>query len=298
MTRTVSSTKISEAMRPSTMLTMRSATSRMRLSCVTSRIGAALAPRQLLEHRDDFTPRHFVERGGRLVCQDEPRPVDQGAGDRDALALSARQLGRLVVNAVRRVPAASASRWPFRRVPRACPGGVRATCGRSASAVNESNRLCAWKMKPMPRRTWVSSVSLSPRSSRPRSDQAALLDAAQPADERQQRALPGAGRPRHDHHLAGHQRDVVVLQNLFARLAGAEKVIHTAHLDRRLDPLGEGVEVADDDGGLGVVHQNTSAGSDWITRRIAIAPASRHIAIVATRTTSARPIVRRIRMPE
>ena len=44
----------------------------------------------------DVSDRLGVERGGRLVGQDERRAVDQGPGDRDPLPLAAREVGRRI----------------------------------------------------------------------------------------------------------------------------------------------------------------------------------------------------------
>ena len=67
---------------------------------------------QLGEHVDDRRLHRDVERGGDLVADEQLRLGDQRAGDRDALALAARQLVRVAVEARR-------SRAARARVPRA-----------------------------------------------------------------------------------------------------------------------------------------------------------------------------------
>ena len=56
---------------------------------------------ELVEDLHDLLAGPGVEVAGRLVGEDDRRAVDQGAGDGDALALSARELVRLVPHAVR-----------------------------------------------------------------------------------------------------------------------------------------------------------------------------------------------------
>jgi len=55
---------------------------------------------QLLEQGEDVGARARVEVARRLVGEDHRRPRDEGAGDRDALALTAGELRRVVVRAV------------------------------------------------------------------------------------------------------------------------------------------------------------------------------------------------------
>ena len=54
----------------------------------------------------------------------------------------------------------------------------------------------------------------------------AVLQCAEPADERENRCLPGPGRPAHDDEFAGHHFEVVVEENLRPRVALAEVVVH------------------------------------------------------------------------
>jgi hypothetical protein len=55
---------------------------------------------ELLKELHHLHRRILVERRGRLVGEQQPRPVDQRAGDGDALALPARQGTRHVVDAL------------------------------------------------------------------------------------------------------------------------------------------------------------------------------------------------------
>ena len=59
-----------------------------------------LLPRQAAEQVHDVPPRLLVQRGGRLVGEDDPRPRRQRTRDRDALFLSSRELARKVVRAL------------------------------------------------------------------------------------------------------------------------------------------------------------------------------------------------------
>ena len=55
---------------------------------------------QRLEHGEDLVAHALVEVAGRLVGQQHARALDDRAGDRDALLLTARQLARPVVGAI------------------------------------------------------------------------------------------------------------------------------------------------------------------------------------------------------
>ena len=61
----------------------------------------------------------------------------------------------------------------------------------------------------------------------------AFLQRAQPADEREKRRFTGAGRPAHDDEFAGHHFERVVEEDLRARVAGAEVVVHSADAEHR-----------------------------------------------------------------
>lgn len=60
--------------------------------------GPAVLASQLLEHGDSLTAGLLVQRGSRLVGQDQLGLVDQAAGDGDSLLLSAGQGVGLVVD--------------------------------------------------------------------------------------------------------------------------------------------------------------------------------------------------------
>ena len=96
----VSWTATSTLMWPSTMFTIRSATSRMRLSCVTMMIVHPSSRASLLEQRHHLAARVLVERRRRLVGEHQLRLMDQPAGDGDALLLPAGERLGLVVDAV------------------------------------------------------------------------------------------------------------------------------------------------------------------------------------------------------
>ena len=72
----------------------------MRLSCVTIRLVVPCSSGHRLQKRDHVPAALFVEGGGRLVGQDQPRPIRQGPGDRHPLPLAAGELVRLVEDAV------------------------------------------------------------------------------------------------------------------------------------------------------------------------------------------------------
>src|SRR5438309_5266042 len=62
--------------------------------------GAAFAADELEEFGEDDVGGLLIEIAGRLVGEDEQRPVGERAGDGDALLLAARKLGRAVGEAL------------------------------------------------------------------------------------------------------------------------------------------------------------------------------------------------------
>jgi hypothetical protein len=72
----------------------------------------ALAP-QPVEQGDDLVPGVLVEVPGRLVGEQHPRLLDQGAGDRDALLLAAGEFGGRVLGPVAEADAAQRGPDPF-----------------------------------------------------------------------------------------------------------------------------------------------------------------------------------------
>src|SRR6266511_3657067 len=79
-------------------------------------------PEQLLEQSHDLFAGGRVEVAGRLVGEQDRRLVHEGAGDRDALALAARQLVRLVVHAVAQAHAFEGPRGLGAPLPGRHPG--------------------------------------------------------------------------------------------------------------------------------------------------------------------------------
>ena len=76
--------------------TTRAAYAAMSGSCVTSTTVMPVAP-ELLEQRHHLDAGARVEVAGRLVGEDHLGLADEGARDRDALLLSARELARMVI---------------------------------------------------------------------------------------------------------------------------------------------------------------------------------------------------------
>ena len=144
----------SAMIRPSSIRMIRSATSAIRVSCVTIRMGQPCSRARLQEQLDDLAAGLAVERRGRLVGEHQARAARQGAGDRDPLLLPAGELGRIGL-----APGAEPDelQHPPRRRPTSRPGSTRGCSCRAiwtfCRAVRNSRRLCIWKMKPMCRRT-------------------------------------------------------------------------------------------------------------------------------------------------
>ena len=88
-----------------------------------------------------------VERGRDLVADEQRRPARQRAGDCDALALTARELARAMIDAIGKANAPSAARATGRATWRGRPRR-RSTSATFASAVRAGNRLSAWNTKP------------------------------------------------------------------------------------------------------------------------------------------------------
>ena len=90
-----------------------------------------------------------VERGGRLVADQQARLVDQGPGDRDPLLLAAGELRRqalgLLAHPERVEHLATPSRPPCRFDQPAITSGIAAF----SAAVRAGRRLYCWKTKPM-----------------------------------------------------------------------------------------------------------------------------------------------------
>ena len=186
---------------------------------------------------DDLAARFLVQRGGGLVGQDELGTVDQPAGDRHPLLLSARERPRLVVNAVAEPEAGEHLR---------AAGAVRLVVKREQlhrhlHVLQGRERL--EQVVGLEDETQVSPqgnhfAGRGPVQFPPQHVQAAFLHRAQRADERQQRGLARARRAGHDDDLAAGHREVVVEEHLLLQLALAKIVLQLA------DPHGVAVVVA------------------------------------------------------
>ena len=98
--RSASCRTTSDMIRPSTIWTRRSAEFDDPVIVGDHHDRRAVLDGHLLQQADDVHRRILVERRGRLVGEDQPWMVDEGAADRDPLAFAARQEPRLVVDAV------------------------------------------------------------------------------------------------------------------------------------------------------------------------------------------------------
>ena len=113
---------------------------------------------RVAELLEDLAARGRVEVARRLVGEDDRRPRDERAGDRDALLLAAGELGGPV-----RPPVGDPDLGRAARRPTPCPASRRRSSAAGAtfsSAVSIGSRLKNWKMKPMcSRRSFVRSAS-------------------------------------------------------------------------------------------------------------------------------------------
>ena len=103
------------------------------------------SPRTRLEEfGEDDVGGMLVEIAGRLVGEDQRRPVGERAGDRDALLLAARQLGRAMVEPLGEAERAEQLLGPLARGSRARRRG-RAAAGRhSRRALKSGSRWWNW----------------------------------------------------------------------------------------------------------------------------------------------------------
>ena len=99
---------------------MREARSATSLECVTM---ASVAPARLTRssRREHLLLARGVEVAGRLVQQEHARADDERAGDRDALLLAARELGREVACAIGEADLAEAGEHAAAALPRGTP---------------------------------------------------------------------------------------------------------------------------------------------------------------------------------
>ena len=227
-----------------------------------------------LNRRTTLRVEFRVERSGRLVGEHQLRPVRQRARDRDALPLAAGQRARLVVD-----PVAEAETLQHRDAAAAHLGG-RQAAGKLQRHLDvfigrqrleqivhlEDEADLAPHMHQL--------AGAEPRQVAAEHLEPALLQRAQRADQRQQRGLARPRRAGHHDKLSGQNLDADIEQHLKARLALAVKEIDTSA--RTSGCIGS--QLAAGIGKRGrIVHQNTSAGSTAITRRIASAAETRHI---------------------
>ena len=86
--------------------------------CVTTIRMACCFCLQVEQQRGHGVGRRAIEIAGRLVAQQQPRPADQRARDRDALLLAARQLAGPMIDAMRRARPARRAHAHARRCRR------------------------------------------------------------------------------------------------------------------------------------------------------------------------------------
>ena len=92
-------------------------------------VGEAVLALQVAQQPEHLACDRHVERGRRLVADDQARPRRDRARDRDALLLAARELLRVALGELRASPTAVS-----RRTPSARRRGARAAAGRSRAA--------------------------------------------------------------------------------------------------------------------------------------------------------------------
>ena len=215
-----------------------------------------------------------VERGGGLVGEHQLRPVRQRPRDRDALPLAAGQRARLVVDAMAEPEPlqhrdAAAAHFRRRKLAGQLQRHLDVLVGRQRleqivhledepDLAPHADQFARAEMRQ------VAAEHLEP----------ALLQRAQRADQRQQRGLSGPGRAGHHDQLSGQDVEADVEQHLEARLALAIKEVERLGAYQR---SAAGFQHVARIGDHGRIHQNTSAGSTAITRRIARAAEIRHI---------------------
>ena len=220
-----------------------------------------------------------VERGGGLVGEEDRGTSDQGARDRHALALSARELARERAGAVAEADRSERflrSGAGFGRLAGEQRGGQHHVLERrqraqqvmaledEADATAHGDRLVR-----------ANATKLDVEHA-----QAPILDPSQGGDQGQQRGLARPRRAGEEHDLAAVNREVEVGEDAAAVGSLAEPVGKPARRDDGAVLCGRHR------------HQNTSAGSAAASLRIASAPATAHMAMVSASTATARPMVR------
>ncbi len=225
-----------------------------------------------------------IERGGRLVGQHQLRVVGQRPGDRNPLALPAGQRPRPVVD-----PGAEPEPFQHRHPPLAHFGGgvIPGQLHRHLDVLVGGQRL-----EQIMHLKDEADVAAHPnqriagqlRQIVSEHLDASVLHAPQRPDQRQERRLPRPGRAGHHHELPGRHVETDIEQHLIARLAFAVPEIDGFGAQR--GGAGNRLDVSQ----FGH-HQNTSAGSARITRRIARAAEIRHMPTVSARLSRVSPNV-------
>ena len=145
---------------------------------------------RVAQQLEDLAARRGVEVAGRLVGEDDRRPRDERAGDRDALLLAAGELGRSVRAAVGEADrSSSSSNHSWSGFSPAIESGSRMF----SSAVSIGSRLKNWKTKPM-----CSRRSLRQRRCR----RASMISVPAIVDRRREVGLSSAGEDVHQRRLA------------------------------------------------------------------------------------------------
>ena len=183
----------SRTISPSARKRMRSAITAARASCVTITVVWPYVVDRVPQQLEDLAAGLRVEVAGRLVGEEDRRPRDERARERDALLLAAGELGRAM-----RAPVGEPGllRAALRAsAPRASRRRSTAAGRRSPRPSSIGSRLKNWKTKPMcSRRRRVSSGSSSVVISLP-----AIVDGAAGR-------LVEAGEDVHERRLAGARR--------------------------------------------------------------------------------------------
>ena len=199
-------------------MTIRSANAATAGSCVTRTTAAPRSRAAATSSSATAGRGHRVEAAGRFVGQDHGRPVDQRAGDRDALLLAARELvGQLRGVRPRVRPGPAPRRATRRSVPASPPSrssgtstfSVAVACGSSAMPLGDESARASAEARP-----------LAPRAStpvrRPRSGTCPVRG-VEPAEQEQQRALARAARAHDGDDLARRTRQRDAVKRRYAR---------------------------------------------------------------------------------
>ena len=164
----------------------------------------------------------MVEGGGRLVANDQPRPVDQGAGERDALLLAAGQHARQGLRAMAESEAAEHFGGAGDRGLVFHAGGEQGHGGILRGGERGQQVVLLEDEAEIPpaeedlfARREGGEVLAEERD-------AALVRGQQPGDDGDEGGLPAAGRADEEGHLAARGLEVDAAQHLDAGFAVAE----------------------------------------------------------------------------